>query len=78
MKYCWSLIITDLEDLADLKFYFPYHWNRLRKDKNLVRITLYQTVLKFFKKDFILHSHDWKCWFFDRRVRLRLQWTVFT
>ena len=21
MKYCWSLLITDLEDLADLKFY---------------------------------------------------------
>ena len=21
MKYCWSLLITDFEDLADLKFY---------------------------------------------------------
>ena len=61
MKYCWSLLITDLEDLADLKFYLQslsISLNRLRTDKDLVRILLYQTVLKFFKKDFILHSHD--------------------
>ena len=49
MRYCWSLLITYSEDLADQKFYVliePFHIiETVRTDKNLVHITLYQTVL---------------------------------
>ena len=61
MTYGWSLLITDLEDLADLKFYslsLSISLNSLRTDKNLVRITLYQTVLSRKKAEKARDKHQ--------------------
>ena len=62
MKYGWSLLITDLEDLADLKFYLlslsMIIETVLEQIKNLVRITLYQTVLSRKKAEKARDKHQ--------------------
>ena len=45
------------------------------QDRDCEAMDPYYDLIKSLKKDFILHSYDWKCLnFFDRRVRLRSQW----
>ena len=65
MKYCWSLLITDLEDLAFLKFYLliePFHIIETVLEQiktwSTLHYTLYQTVLSKKKAENARDKHQ--------------------